>query len=545
MSKAVYNDYFGFSKDPFSIAPDPSLLYPSQQHKQALGHLKYGLGRNGGFILLTGEVGTGKTTLTRLFLQQLSSEIRIAYILNTKLGSEALLYSICQELEIELPESARTDLSQSVEYLNKDLLAAHGQNKKTLLVIEESQNLAADVLETLRLLTNLETNTSKLLHILLVAQPELLETLARQNLRQLNQRVISRYHLLPLRLADISHYIDFRIDKAGGQSNLFSKQAIKRLYNHSKGIPRVLNLLAERSLMSAYSQELKYVTPKIVDDAGIEVFGKAHRPIRKVGLMKVAAFAVALGGISLIASFVTTLQTKQLQAYDELVNPDSVSPQRQAESHTVVDLLSQSLSTENQPHLSAVKQLINLWLPSNSQINTIDNLCDPILLDGLSCETLQNPSLEVLRRINLPGLVTVNNSDDVLQRYLVRSISKDSIIVSNARLTQSIPIAKFSQQWQGDYLMLWQAPAGYTKALYPGSSNSVLVRWLLTELQKTQPEVAHLITGGNYSIALAEYVKRFQQEQGLKPDGILGVQTILALNQLRNGQPTLQTMAEY
>ena len=210
----MYREYFGLTREPFTISPDPDFLYPSDQHRQALAHLKYGLDREGGFILLTGEVGTGKTTLTRLFLEEAPEHFRIAYILNAKLGSIELLASICDELQIEIDPST-VSLKAWVDALNKDLLQAHSRGLRTLVVIEEAQNLEPDVLETLRLLTNLETNTSKLLHILLVGQPELLDTLRQPGLRQLDQRIVSRAHLQPLTASETSAYIDYRLRTGG------------------------------------------------------------------------------------------------------------------------------------------------------------------------------------------------------------------------------------------------------------------------------------------------------------------------------------------
>ena len=207
----LYLNHFGLQREPFSIVPDPSFLYPSPQHRQAVAHLKYGLDREGGFILLTGEVGTGKTTLTRILLKSLPAHIRVAYVLNSKLESSDLLASICHELNIALLDQegiSHTKICTDAIY--RDLLAAHADGKKTLIVVEEAQNLNFDVLESLRLLSNLETETHKLLHILLVGQPELLPILAKTDLRQLNQRVVARFHLQPLDKTEIANYINYR-----------------------------------------------------------------------------------------------------------------------------------------------------------------------------------------------------------------------------------------------------------------------------------------------------------------------------------------------
>ena len=203
---SIYLQHFGLKREPFSIVPDPGFLYPSNHHRQAVAHLKYGLDREGGFILLTGEVGTGKTTLTRTLLTRLPAHIRVAYVLNSKLEVTDVLASICDELAIDLTDIRGLSFSKiCIDALNQDLITSHAEGQKTLIVIEEAQNLTPDVLEMLRLLSNLETNTQKLLYILLVGQPELLDILALKDLRQLNQRVVSRFHLLPLEKKDLAN----------------------------------------------------------------------------------------------------------------------------------------------------------------------------------------------------------------------------------------------------------------------------------------------------------------------------------------------------
>lgn len=537
-TQAIYCDYFGFTKDPFSIAPDPALLYPSEQHKQALAHLKYGLDREGGFILLTGEVGTGKTTLTRFMLQKIIDDVRVAYIINTKLSSEALLFSICQELDIDLPDSARTDISQSIEHLNKNLLVSHGQKKKTLVVIEEAQNLNADTLETLRLLTNLETNTTKLLHILLVAQPELLETLAQPKLRQLNQRVVSRHHLLPLELSDVENYLHYRVENAGGHGNLFSSQTIKRFYRHSNGIPRVLNLLAEKSLLGAYSKGKKLVTSDFVDQANIDVFGVVKTQNKLRSLTAVAAVAILCAGLWLTAMFNdhdNTALSTNLAAESTLTNRDGsvVIPINKNESMTA----SAAAVIDHKP--PAAQQLLKLWRPATELEVKAESLCSIALIEGLNCKQLNNLSLEQVQRMNRPGIVTLQVQNDSLERYLIQSINADVLTLSNAESVLSLSRIKFNSQWMRDYQILWQAPDGYSQALYPGMENPVVVNWLLMKLTASQPEVADLITGGIYSEAVAQYVKKFQQQQGLSADGILGTQTIMSLTETSDDQPVL------
>ena len=209
----MYTAYFGLYESPFSIAPDPLYLYMSEHHREALAHLQYGIKIDGGFVLLTGEVGAGKTTLCRSLLEQLPEDVDIAYILNPKVSVIELLETICDELHIERPEEV--SIKKLVDRINTRLLDANARGRKTVLIIDEAQNLSIEVLEQLRLLTNLETNRYKLLKIVLLGQPELLQILNRMEMRQLSQRITARCHLGPLDAADVGAYVRHRLEIAG------------------------------------------------------------------------------------------------------------------------------------------------------------------------------------------------------------------------------------------------------------------------------------------------------------------------------------------
>ncbi|ATC95795.1 ExeA family protein [Pseudoalteromonas tunicata] len=266
----MYLSYFGLSEKPFSIAPNPEYLFLSERHKEALAHLTFGLGDAGGFVLLTGEVGTGKTTVTRCMLEQLSDSTQVAFILNPALNELELLASICDELKIRYKKS-ETSLKDLTDKIKSRLLKNHQAGGHTLLIIDEAQHLSAAVLEQLRLLTNLETNTKKLLQIILVGQPELQQLLKRNDLRQLAQRITARYHLLPLNESQVFAYIQHRIFKAGGQTQLFEMGSIKLIHQLTAGIPRLINLLCDRALMGAYSNQYPLVTKAVVKKAAAEV----------------------------------------------------------------------------------------------------------------------------------------------------------------------------------------------------------------------------------------------------------------------------------
>ncbi|MFV0438370.1 MAG: AAA family ATPase [Desulfopila sp.] len=268
----MYLDYFGFASDPFSISPDPRFLYLSDQHREALAHLLYGIRNSGGFVLLTGEVGTGKTTICRCLLQQLPEDTDVVLLWNPKMSVLELLASICDELQIAYPERGMS-VKLLIDRLNASLLAAHGRGRSVVIIIDEAQNLRRDVLEQLRLLTNLETNTCKLLQIILLGQPELLEMLARPEMRQLAQRVTARYHLLPLPRAEVGKYLEHRLAVAGSRGQIFPPAVVPLLHTFSHGVPRLINILCSRALLGAYAQGRDMVSPSLMKMAALEVMG--------------------------------------------------------------------------------------------------------------------------------------------------------------------------------------------------------------------------------------------------------------------------------
>ena len=271
----MYKNFFGIEVNPFSIAPDPRFLYLSDGHREALAHLRYGLGEGGGFVLLTGEIGTGKTTVCRCILEQISEDTTVAFVLNPRLSALELLASICDELGIDYPVASGMKIL--IDRLNAYLLSAHAQGKRTVLIIDEAQNLSHEVLEQIRLLTNLETNQQRLLQIILLGQPELQEMLAQPELRQLSQRIAARHHLGPLTQAETSTYIQHRLAVAGMEQSIFSAQALKEVFLLSSGTPRMINLICDRALLGAYGKGLRKVDRDLVQEAARQVFGPKVR----------------------------------------------------------------------------------------------------------------------------------------------------------------------------------------------------------------------------------------------------------------------------
>ena len=267
----MYCEYFKFQEKPFSLAPASHLLYMSRQHWEAIAHLLYGVEDDWGFVLLTGEIGTGKTTMCRFLLEQIPENVEVALIINPKLTAEELLATICDEFRITYPEGNKS-IKVFVSLINGFLLEAHAKARKSLLIIDEAQCLSSEVLDQLRLLTNLETDQAKLLRIILIGQPELRDKLSKPELQQMAQRITARYHIGPLSKREVSEYVGHRLKAAGSQSNLFPDRTIKELYLFSKGIPRLINAICDRALLGAYLQKKPKVDRSTLSMAAKEVF---------------------------------------------------------------------------------------------------------------------------------------------------------------------------------------------------------------------------------------------------------------------------------
>jgi general secretion pathway protein A len=268
----MYLNYFGLSDNPFSIAPNPAYLYMSPRHKEALAHLTFGLHESGGFVMLTGEVGTGKTTVSRKLLQELPDNTQVAMILNPTLSAVELLATICDELAIAYADN-RPSLKYFTDLILAKLASNHHGGLNTILIIDEAQHLLPEVLEQLRLLTNLETNREKLLKVVLIGQPELQQLLKRNELRQLAQRITARYHLLPLTGGEVKAYIAHRLNVAHGDVSIFSQGTLQAVYRITGGIPRVINLLCDRALTLTFTKQQTVVQKHVFYAAAEQILG--------------------------------------------------------------------------------------------------------------------------------------------------------------------------------------------------------------------------------------------------------------------------------
>ncbi|MDG1494441.1 MAG: AAA family ATPase [Porticoccaceae bacterium] len=587
---SIYLQYFALAREPFSIVPDPGFLYPSIYHRQAVAHLKYGLDREGGFILLTGEVGTGKTTLTRTMIKRIPPHVRVAYILNSKLNVADVLASICDELDITLPNPSELSLTkqsftkQCIDALNRDLLAAHTEGKKTLIVLEEAQNLTPEVLETLRLLSNLETSTHKLLHILLVGQPELLDILAQQELRQLNQRVVSRFHLSPLDKNDISNYINHRLHRAGAKRPIFEAGCAAMLFRLTDGVPRLINLVCHQSLVAAYSTGAQTVSAKLVKQAATEILSESKESSGKkipllgfvVALLLVAGLIIKFSPAELSSGLLSG-DTPPVSAAETPIakplNPEPLSPEPlnpepvTKESVTIEPGVIEPLATESLPVISSaaitnnevlspapeIKQseptvngnpfvgLLALWGVQATDVFSQEELAAVASQTNLRAEKVSLGDMADLKQINRPGIVWLAEESGYLKSYVLETVGVSVVGLQDRRGSLQVSLEDFSQRWNGIYLYLWRAPDSYIAPLSAAPkgieniSNPELVDWLQAQLAGLDNNSDIIISGGRYTAAIAQQVLSFQQQQGLVADGILGRETLMRLNQLSDG----------
>ncbi|MCJ7809995.1 MAG: AAA family ATPase, partial [Desulfobulbaceae bacterium] len=315
----MYASYFGLTEYPFSLTPDPRFLFMSRRHREALAHLLYGMSDRGGFLLLTGEVGTGKTTLCRSLLEQVPEGVEIALVLNPKQTALELVASVCDELRVPY-DPGTTSLKLLIDKLNSRLMEIHSKGRRTVLIIDEAQNLSMDVLEQVRLLTNLETTRQKLLQILLIGQPELQVIMARSELRQLGQRITARYHLTPLLRDETAAYVQHRLAIAGCNRPIMKIRAVSRIHKLSGGVPRLINTICDRSLMAAYAAHKDSVDSRIVGKAASEVMGGSRLFFsRRVGVLAallVLIVALAAGWKYLLPEFLPEKRAAVLDTHD-------------------------------------------------------------------------------------------------------------------------------------------------------------------------------------------------------------------------------------
>jgi len=534
----MYLDHFGLSRFPFTIAPDPDFLFPSSGHQEALAHLHYALSGHGGLICLTGEVGTGKTTLCRAFLSTEADDVKTAYIFNPQLSARELLQSLCDELGIEYnPEASQKALYAR---LNDALLDGYANGQRVICVIDEAQSMPAPLLEQIRLLTNLETNREKLLTLILVGQPELRDILARHELRQLNQRITARYHLNHLGELETLAYLKHRLATAGCTQPVFDAACVRIIWRGSVGVPRLINSIADRALLGAYANGLSAVTPAIAKRALQEVTGGETRAASVSSGMRSPwhwAAVLAVGSLLPVAGYLMWQKQDALEAWWTPAEP--VLVQSQSET-TIVPGMAPGIAPgrvsaqADSPSAAAETPAAVVKTPGPeallaASLGVPDSDCDGLKAAGWHCSWVAW-SRQQLVSAAVP-LVAKHRKDDRWEAITQPTL--DNLQSTHART-----------------LIAWQPPKGYRRGLKPGQSG-VLVRWVRQQLGMDWhggwtvigPKGASSSARPDenlYDPLLANRVMQFQVRHGLDADRILGPQTLIFLQRY----PETQTAGE-
>jgi general secretion pathway protein A len=522
----MYLSFFGLNEKPFSITPDPRYLFLSERHAEALAHLLYGIQEAGGFIQLTGEVGTGKTTIVRSLLAQAPENAEIALILNPSMSAPEFLLTLCEELGIGVPDTAAGSLKDLVDILSAYLLRAHAAGRRVVLVVDEAQNLPAEVLEQVRLLTNLETNTQKLLQIILIGQPELRDLLQRNELRQLAQRITGRYHLDPLAAPETLAYVRHRLRVAGATNEIFSRHALRKIHRLSGGVPRVINILCDRALLGGYALDRHQINAALVRQAAREVFGRRTRrgwivwPVA-AALILLATTGVALWRLKPFAPAAAAVRVRPAAATVRRKLP--VSKPVKA-GHTLAALLRRYRRETD--WRTAYARLFQLW--HLSYVRGGAPPCIQAARHGLACLKARG-SLGQLRRYNRPAILQLTNATDHRYEVLMTALDRTHARLALGPTSAPVGLAALSRDWMGHYVLLWQPDGGRLRTLMQGMSGA-RVRWLDASLRRIDGIETSRPPDSVYDAHLTHLVRRFQRAHRLTVDGIAGIETQLTLS---------------
>ncbi|MCU7906091.1 MAG: AAA family ATPase [Candidatus Thiodiazotropha sp. (ex Epidulcina cf. delphinae)] len=575
--------HFGFRENPFAITPDPRYLYLSRVHEESLAHLIYGTGPNGGFVLLTGEVGTGKTLLLRSLLAQHLDKVEIALILNPRLSRREFIAAVCDELGVGY-HGPPYSLKLLIDTLTQHLLKTHAEGRHTVLVVDEAQNLNPRVLEQVRLLTNLETSRHKLLRIILVGQPEFQQMLERKELRQVDQRITARYHLSPLDPQETHRYIIHRLAVAGVREDLFTPTALRLVHRFTGGVPRRINTLCERALLAIYATGRQRVGVGLVWRAAREV--KGRRNTRRRWLWAGMALLVGCGVLfwvlqatqapdSVIAEEIVDERAMPAPVEQAVVEPptrppplpEQVEPFRPppepplpapepASKPTAEPLASaesppqpvadgpptgiglERFFADPQNSLAVYQRLFGLWEESLKLKSSSSTPCLQAPEYGLRCLKGHAVWNELLR-LNRPLMARLEQGGR--ERLLVlKHVDEEWLLVDTGEREGVLRLAQLKPYWTGGFVMLWR-PSADVALIGEGSAGSA-VTWLRQRLQLADGQAPPDMEGlDRFDKALERRLRKFQRLSGLEGDGIAGQQTQIHLNNLAipKGTPTL------
>jgi len=540
----MYLSFFGLNEKPFAITPDPRYLYLSERHAEALAHLLYGINESGGFIQLTGEVGTGKTTVVRTLLSRVPHHADVAVILNPRVTPVEFLLTICEELGLGIADADRDSVKQMVDALNRRLLAAHAEGRRIIVIVDEAQDLSAEVLEQVRLLTNLETPTQKLLQIILIGQPELRELLDRTELRQLAQRITGRYHLEPLSREETRGYIRHRLRVAGAAGEIFTPGALAEVHRLSTGIPRVINVTCDRALLGAYTQETRKITAALVRLAAGEVYGRRFVPVwlgwlaAALGLVSIALAAFggwqlwqrqispshAFGGKPVRPTPATVVPMPAVVTPSApLAKPTAPGPAAAPVAASINALLAANSAYTSDA--AAFRRLLSLW---GTAMADDKDPCGQAAKAGLSCLE-QRGSWAQVRALNRPAILTLTDDHGQRHRVVLSALDDRFATLNLGEHDERVPLDELSRDWFGEFTLVWKPKTARTRRLSVGMTGDE-VRWLRRSLNALQGAASDPEHGDVYDEELTIAVQNFQREHRLNVDGIAGVQTQVMLD---------------
>jgi general secretion pathway protein A len=564
----MYSQFFNLTKAPFSIAPDPRYLFMSDRHREALAHLLYGVGSGGGFVVLTGEIGAGKTTICRCFLRQVPVNCNVAYIVNPKLTVIELLETICSEFRVACSHDNATVATAKnyIDALTQYLIATYAKDRNNVLIIDEAQNLSSDVLEQLRLLTNLETNERKLLQIILIGQPELRIMLAQPELEQFAQRVTARYHLDALSAVETAGYIAHRLTVAGLTSESpFKPQSIAQIHQFTQGVPRRINLLCDRALLGAYSENKYEVDASIVTKAAAEIFGHSgvSIPVRTArwhygvwgmiagATVAGAAFWIMLNGLqwkgsameSSASNGATTASVGKASAASEIRGADFNKSPAPSFPGTPAD----TTHAANPPLSSADANPWDMNDPSNTGLRDRNNAIRELaqlwglpLKDRLPCLTSQEKNLHCyisnstglaeIRLLNRPAILSLHDSTGKIYYALLTAMTPTHAMLRIDGVTQTMSVGTLARHFKGELVTFWRAPYTYRELVGLGYFGEE-ANWISTQLAKING-VKKMNIDQRFDQEMVRQVRKFQLAQGIRADGVVGPKTFMQLNRV-------------
>jgi general secretion pathway protein A len=575
----MYLSFFGFKEPPFKLSPDPRFFFSSKKHQEAFSHILYGLKERKGFIVVTGEVGTGKTTLCRLLLAKLDPTVRTALLFNPQLTTVELLQSINQDFGLKGDGQTKKAL---LDELNRFLLDLLAQGGNALLIIDEAQLLTTECLEEIRLLSNLETDQSKLIQILLIGQPELKEKLSQHALRQLRQRISIMYEIEPLDREEVTAYIESRIEVAGGKEKVsFAPKAIDRIYAFSNGFPRLINVVADQALLAAYVANTTFISETLVKQAveelkKVDATAPSRLPAKQTAFLSRYAVAwglallvpILLAGLlwkgGLFSQETVRVETVQARPSPEMASPDPVGG--------FTDTVVMKEGAAGSPAPAAVNPVINIPEPSPAKplldpdgiyrvetlaetekgaYLTLLNLLTPLPSQEKWREMSMGEVLQWLRENNIetyplpltmkkvlafdsPLLFSFREEAGHRYQVLVKIEGEEALLYDPLDGRKRVPLRELTAAWKGSGVLLWRQMEGLAlpfRKVGPDPSVQKIQEVLTKEGLYRGP------TDGLWGPQTAKALRFFQQKEGLEEDGLFGTETHLLLSK-RAGEGT-------